>query len=434
MGMNESAYPMKIVKPQMMMKGALVMLILLFLAGCYSTTRLSNQNLSYLYWKESGILHPKYSVYHASDSVSKVFCYIRPDDLLFTRQDGSEDFTASYIIHYRLLPSYESKEVIDSATHEFNPSRAEAKSAILKEIAFKTPIMGNLLLEISVSDMQRKQTARSFININKAGVDNRQSFLVYKRSKDRPLFKNYLSEQEKVTILSQLDGVGRLLLKYYDSQFPISSPPFSVKAQPPFQVKPDSLANIHLDEGMTSVTFREAGIYHLISDTASNGGITFFVYDNDFPALTQPEELIGPLRYITTRQEFSEMRLLESKKLAVDNFWLNVTGNPDRGRKIVRQFYGRVEEANRYFSSYLEGWKSDRGMVFIVYGPPDVVYKNSNTESWTYGEEGNITSVNFTFYKANNPFSDNDFRLSRSVIYKNSWFHAVDAWRQGIVY
>ena len=128
------------------------------------------------------------------------------------------------------------------------------------------------------------------------------------------------------------------------------------------------------------------------------------------------------------------MRLLESKKLAVDNFWLNVTGNPDRGRKIVRHFYGRVEEANRYFSSYVEGWKSDRGMIFIVYGPPDVVYKNSNAESWTYGEEGNITSVNFTFYKADNPFSDNDFRLSRSVIYKNSWFHAVDAWRQGIVY
>ena len=425
---------MKIVKSQMIMNRALVMLTLLFLAGCYSTTRLSNQNLSYLYWKESGILHPKYSVYHISDSVSKVFCYIKPDELLFSRNDGTGEFTASYTIHYRLLPSYESKEVLDSATHKFNPSKAEAKSAILKEIKFKTPQKENLLLEVSVSDTQRKQTARSFINITKAGVDNRQSFLVYKRSEDRPLFKNYLSEREKVNVLSGLDGVERLLLKYYKSKFPISSPPFSVKVQPPFNVKPDSLANIHLEDGKMSITFLDAGIYHLITDTGTNGGITFFVYDNDFPVLTQPEELIGPLRYITTRQEFSEMRLLESKKLAVDNFWLNVTGNPDRGRKIVRHFYGRVEEANRYFSSYLEGWKSDRGMIFIVYGPPDVVYKNSNAESWTYGEEGNITSVNFTFYKADNPFSDNDFRLSRSVIYKNSWFHAVDAWRQGIVY
>ena len=416
------------------MKNLSFLILAFLLVGCYSSTRLSNQNLSYLYWKESGTLHPKYNVYHLSDSVSKFFCYIKPSELLFTREDGDEEFKASYKIRYRLLPAYESKEVLDSATYKFYPTKAEAKSAILQEIKFKTPRVGNLLLEVSVIDVQRKQTARSFININKTGVDNRQSFLVYKRTADRPLFKNYLSEREKVNVHSDLEGVERLLLKYYKSKFPISSPPFSVKVHPPFNGKPDSLANMHLEDGNTSITFADAGIYHLISDTGTNGGITFFVYDNNFPRLTQPEELIGPLRYITTRQEYSEMRLLDNKKLAVDNFWLNVTGNPDRGRKIIKHFYGRVEESNRFFSSYLEGWKSDRGMIFIVYGPPDVVYKNSHSESWTYGEEGNITSVNFTFYKAENPFSDNDFRLSRSAIYKNSWFHAVDAWRQGIVY
>ena len=416
------------------MKKLIVISLSFLLAGCYSTTRLSNQNLSYLYWKESGILHPKYNVYHLSDTVSKLYVYIKPKELLFTRPDGNDVFSASYSIHYNLLPSYETKEVLDSATFQYKPSKGEASSAILKEVTFKTPGPGKFLLEVLISDNGRKQTARSFININKTGVANRQSFLVYKRSPDRPLFKNYLNEREEVNVLSELKGVDRLLLKYYKLKFPISAPPFSVKSQPPFNAEPDSLANVHLEDGKMSISFNRAGIYHLISDTANNGGLTFFVYDNDFPQLTKPEELIGPLRYITTRQEYSEMKLLNSKKVAVDNFWLNVTGNPDRGRKIIKQFYGRVEEANKFFSSYLEGWKSDRGMIFIVYGPPDVVYKSSNAENWIYGEEGNITSVNFTFYKANNPFSDNDYRLSRSAIYKNSWFHAVDAWRQGIVY
>lgn len=416
------------------MRKVYVVLLGILLSGCYSTTRLSNQNLSYLYWRGSGILHPKFNVYHISDTVSKFFCYIKPKELLFSREDGTEEFTADYSIHYNLLPAYESKEILDSATHNYQPTKAEAKSAILKEITFKTPEWGNFLIEISISDNKRKQTARTFINVNKAGVANKQSFLVYKRSPDRPLFKNYLNEREEVNVLSELEGVERLLLKYYEAKFPISSPPFSVKSRPPFTAKYDSLANVHLEDGKMKMTFNSAGIYHLISDTANNGGLTFFVYDNDFPKLTRPEELIGPLRYITTRQEYSEMKLLNNKKLAVDNFWLNVTGNPDRGRKIIRQFYGRVEEANQYFSSYLEGWKADRGMIFIVYGPPDVVYKNSNAENWIFGEEGNITSVNFTFYKVDNPFSDNDYRLSRSAIYKNSWFHAVDAWRQGIVY
>ncbi len=66
--------------------------------------------------------------------------------------------------------------------------------------------------------------------------------------------------------------------------------------------------------------------------------------------------------------------------------------------------------------------------------PPDVVYRNTSAENWIYGEEGNLMSVNFTFYKRDNSLSDNDYRLNRSAIYKNSWYLAVDAWRQGIIY
>jgi GWxTD domain-containing protein len=144
--------------------------------------------------------------------------------------------------------------------------------------------------------------------------------------------------------------------------------------------------------------------------------------------------MMGPLRYITTKQEYSEMVMKENKKLAIDDFWLKITGTTERGKKVIKKFYTRVQLANKNFSSYKEGWKSDRGMVYIIYGPPDVVYKNNFSESWIYGEEGNLISLNFTFVKIRNPFTDNDFSLDRSPIYKNSWYLAVDAWRQGIIY
>ena len=124
----------------------------------------------------------------------------------------------------------------------------------------------------------------------------------------------------------------------------------------------------------------------------------------------------------------------ENKKIAVDNFWLKATRNPDRGKKIIREYYTRVQDANEYFMSYLDGWKTDRGMIYIVYGLPDVVYKTSVSESWIYGEEGNLMSLNFTFVKVNNPFTDNDYILNRSPIYQSSWYVAVEAWRQGIIY
>jgi hypothetical protein len=73
-------------------------------------------------------------------------------------------------------------------------------------------------------------------------------------------------------------------------------------------------------------------------------------------------------------------------------------------------------------------------MLYIVLGPPNLVYKSSNAESWIYGEENNLMSVTYSFLKIDNSFTENDFSLSRSPIYKNMWYRAVDTWRQGRVY
>ncbi|MCE9540005.1 MAG: GWxTD domain-containing protein, partial [Bacteroidetes bacterium] len=94
----------------------------------------------------------------------------------------------------------------------------------------------------------------------------------------------------------------------------------------------------------------------------------------------------------------------------------------------------RVQDANLYFTSYLEGWKTDRGMIYLIYGSPNVTYKTANSETWIYGEENNINSLSYTFSKTNNPFTNNDFTLDRSVVYKQSWYTAVDIWRQGRTY
>jgi hypothetical protein len=93
-----------------------------------------------------------------------------------------------------------------------------------------------------------------------------------------------------------------------------------------------------------------------------------------------------------------------------------------------------VQDANYYFTSYLEGWKTDRGMVYLIYGSPNVIYRTLNSETWIYGEENNVNSLSYSFTKVNNPFTNNDYTLERSVVYKQSWITAVDIWRQGRTY
>ena len=140
--------------------------------------------------------------------------------------------------------------------------------------------------------------------------------------------------------------------------------------------------------------------------------------------------MLLPLRYLTTKKEFNELLLQKNKKIAVENFWIEIAGNQSRAKSLIRKYYNRVQEANRLFTSYLEGWKTDRGLIYIIFGPPNIVYRMSDYERWIYGEAGNKLSLKFDFVKVNNPFTDNDYSLVKSPDYKEKWYHAVNYWRR----
>ena len=144
--------------------------------------------------------------------------------------------------------------------------------------------------------------------------------------------------------------------------------------------------------------------------------------------------MLEPLRYITTKQEYTNIENNKNLKEGVESFWLDASETNDRGRELIQKYYSRVEESNKLFTSYMQGWKTDRGLIYMIFGPPNVLYKNSEIETWVYGEENNVMSLNFSFTKLSNPFCDNDYIMNRSTIYKSSWFRAVDTWRKGRVY
>ena len=115
----------------------------------------------------------------------------------------------------------------------------------------------------------------------------------------------------------------------------------------------------------------------------------------------------------------------------MDKFWLDVGGNYERGRGLIKAYYSRVQEANRLYTSYLEGWKTDRGMMHMIFGKPQSIYRDGETEQWTYNNMPGFPEMLFVFRKMNNPFTVNDYALIRQQSYENVWYIAVDQWRQG---
>ena len=86
---------------------------------------------------------------------------------------------------------------------------------------------------------------------------------------------------------------------------------------------------------------------------------------------------------------------------------------------------------NKFFTSYKEGWKTDRGIIYIIYGIPNSIRKDAGSEVWLYGEENNVLSVQFRFYQTERSNISNHYEMVRNSDYKNNWYRQVDLWRQG---
>ena len=216
--------------------------------------------------------------------------------------------------------------------------------------------------------------------------------------------------------------------------FPLSSPPFSKSYQPIYPKKTSFSTKFNFSNKIISCRLPENGFVFFQLDTNINSGFTLFNFHESYPKLNRPELLIPPLRYLTTKDEYNMLISHSNPKVAVDQYWLSKGASKERARSLIRTYYSRVEFANKLFTCHLEGWKTDRGLISIIFGPPNYISNNKNMEIWNYGDENNLNSLKFIFEKKMNPFSSNDFALKRKYSYKNPWYRAVESWRNGKVY
>lgn len=86
---------------------------------------------------------------------------------------------------------------------------------------------------------------------------------------------------------------------------------------------------------------------------------------------------IRQLVYIATPEEFDYIRKAPDRTEKIkrfSEFWKRKDPNPnDEENQAFDEYYNRVAYANDHFSHYMEGWKTDMGMVYIVLGKPDDV-------------------------------------------------------------
>lgn len=414
----------------------LLLIPFLTVHSCGSKRGFQAHNINYVYNTKDLALRPNFKVFHVNDSLTKVYYRVNSNNLLYMREGEGQPYKASFSLHYSLVPSFEMVNILDSGQFTFvDRENAPPKKAIIGSFEVKTNANApeETVLRILMTDKNRQVNFENFLRLKKSETISSQKFLM-KDTLGNILFKNHIPSNIPFIIDRGSIPALKYFVSFYKRDFPLALPPYSSNAPESFELDPDTSFFVDAD---SKITLPENGFYHFRIDTSSWDGFTVYSFYNEFPFIAKKEHLGPPLRYLTTKREFEKIAVssnANSQKKTVDEFWLDRAGSMERSKILINAFYSRIQEANIYFSSYLEGWKTDRGIIYVVYGPPDKVYRSTSGEAWVYGEESSSLSYYFNFLKVSNPFSDNDFSLSRSSTYRYGWGQAIESWRNGRVY
>lgn len=163
----------------------------------------------------------------------------------------------------------------------------------------------------------------------------------------------------------------------------------------------------------------------------------FSIKSENYPTLQSTRELAAPLFYLMDEKDYEKLMAIQdedSLKMAIDRFWLsNVKSISDAG-SVIAKYYQRVEEANKQFSNFKEGWKTDMGMIYILFGPPWYVERQLNLMLWSYSYDRSDPRFNYLFEQPkvkNEFFPFNNYLLQRDQQYYNVYYQQVQLWLTG---
>ena len=229
-----------------------------------------------------------------------------------------------------------------------------------------------------------------------------------------PVDHNGLPIVEKYINRSGFSWIGNdtVLVAQYPEEFPPADPPMADMKPIAAQADMDTAYYFTSD-----TSFVENKFYNVLKDSSVSLGVTLLRVPPYFPKYRQLIELIESMLYLTSEQEKKAILRSRQPKQSFDSFWMNTYSTKSRARGAIRRYYDLVQQANTLFTNFKPGWKTDPGMMYIVYGLPNEVYRTGNSEEWYY-DDGSA----FEFTVISTFFAPRTYLLRRSKELEEQWF------------
>jgi GWxTD domain-containing protein len=398
------------------------------ISACTSTNRLSKQNLEYRYNTNVPVNLQTRTLDEGANL--RIFLALEMNKL--SPEATFATLNEKYAFSYYITHGYKSSDKVKPTTPlEFEKDYGRDERGLF-HVSFPVEKlqMPSALMVLNVVEKSTNNVMTFDIPLDFSPNLHTQ-YGVYKMGKQFPLYSNYITTQDTITIRNAAGKRPRLYVTQFQDSFNPALPPMALSASGTRKgARPTNRYEVNAGGYLQ---FYEEGLYFVQEDTASKEGFSFVVSPNKFPRVTRAEELISPLIYITTRDERNRLTNTDKPKEALDKFWLDISGNKEFAKRIIRSYYTKVETANYLFTNHKPGWQTDQGMIYIIFGAPDKLLRHDDREEWYYEKNANSPEIYFTFVKRPSQIAGDYLELVRYNEYDRVWYATVEQWRKGII-
>jgi len=368
-------------------KAAAVITVMMMAALSWSCsvtqTATDTKDMSYIYNPAKNVYSPFISIYDEDAETSLMTISIRRGEFYFSEANPEGVPMASMLVSVRLFDNTVGGSLADTALLKQDIPRDEVGGEYAFRVPLKTREGNSYSAEIKIIDLIRQRTTQTFIDFERTGRYSKNNYKVRDHFSKNELYNRVLRREQYINVLNPSLQPDTLWLFYYKPVKEIPSAPSTILPEVTLAPEPEAIFPLEYSDTLP-IMFPGEGIYLLSTDSLIREGLVLYNFGPDHPSMSSPETMIPPLAYLATPQEMDALMNAEKPKLALDQFWLERTGSIERSKELIRIYYNRTLFSNYYFSSYKAGWLTDRGMVYIIYGPPDKVDKNAEGESWGY--------------------------------------------------
>ncbi|MBN2776975.1 MAG: GWxTD domain-containing protein [Bacteroidales bacterium] len=387
-------------------------------------------NFSSIYNPTETVLHPLLKVYSDTDTSAIVFFKLNMEELRKLSKNRL-DTICNLTIKYALR-DVETFQIIDSGAYIVKINLVVKDNFFESYIRVypKTKVQHKLIVGFAAGT--NNAGSRLIMDLDNSEEYSSNTFLIEQLQDNSHInYYNFVDSAETYRIQSKkLDGYD-ISIEYYKPFDDIVVPPyFSLKSSDEI-IKPDSVFSYRIGD---SISFERIGAYVLKPSSQSAGAMCLLNFGQTYPDISILLDMMEPIQLISTSKDFQKIKESENLKMDIDSYWLDLSKNQKFAREQIRVFYNRVSLANRFFSDYQPGWKTDRGMLYVVLGPPTIVNISARGEEWFYGENPEVAGILFQYEKRSNIYSGYEYRMFRDELYQTIWSQAIATWRNGRVF